>query len=409
MQEYPDRIISKEEIDELKNLLLSQNLDYPNYPNWVGKIIKEIYEGKRYAFGLFSEGLCGDGVVRVTSSGTVELRNFYLAPDSREKGNGTKLLNYIEDYCVERGYSQIQVDSDVSDVNTVNFFLRHGFEFQSRADFYGRGKDSYLLVKRLPLKYIGEYDWVTITKWVLEKLWNFRLEKEIEVRKRYIYNKSDKGMNISATVNINESFGADITETDLQKFNEVGNTKGILFCFGPSFTKEAEAYAKEKGITIINRDELESLTGYILPKSHEDTAGLIVSIKPEFFENLKINKDRVFVKGGPMPHTVASGQVIVFYVTSPSMGIKGYAKIMNISSDSPAEIWAKHSRQSAFSEEEYMTYVQGKTIVTAYSFDHIKEMPQTLDLDRVRSILSTFNHQAGQKITISEWERLMKS
>ena len=164
-------------------------------------------------------------------------------------------------------------------------------------------------------------------------------------------------MNIFATVNINESFGADITETDLQKFNDSGNMKGILFCFGPSFTKEAEAYAKENGINIINRNELESLTGYVLPRSYEDTAGLIVSIKPAFFENLKNNKDRVFIKGGPIPHTVASGQIIVFYVTSPSMGIKGYAKIMDISSDSPDEIWAKHSRQSAFSKEEYMIYV----------------------------------------------------
>jgi GNAT superfamily N-acetyltransferase len=241
MQEYPDRIISNEEINELKNFLLSQNLDYPNYPNWVEKIIKEIYDGKRYAFGLFSEGLRGDGVIRVTSSGTVELKNFYLAADSRGKCNGKKLLDYIEDYCVERGYSQIQVDSDVSDVNTVNFFLRHGFEFQSRADFYGRGKDSYLLVKRLPLNYIGEYDWVSITKWVLEKKWDFRLEKEIEPRKCYIYNKSDRGMNISATVNIYESFGADITETDLQNFNESGNAKGIIFCFGPLRNDKATA------------------------------------------------------------------------------------------------------------------------------------------------------------------------
>ena len=81
---------------------------------------------------------------------------------------------------------------------------------------------------------------------------------------------------------------------------------------------------------------------------------------------------------------------------------------MDISSDSPDEIWAKYSRQSAFSEDEYMTYAQGKTIVTAYLFDHIKEIPQTIDLGKVRSILGTFNHQAGQKITINEWELLNK-
>ena len=215
-------------------------------------------------------------------------------------------------------------------------------------------------------------------------------------------------MKISATVNIDGRVGMDITEADLHKFIELGNNKGVLFCFGPSFTEGAEAYSREKGITIINRDELESLTGYPLPKSHEDTAGLIVSIKPEFFENLKSGKDRVFIKGGQLPHAVESGQDIVFYVTAPSMGIKGYAKIMEISSGSPKEIWAKHSRQSAFSEDEYMTYVQGKSIVTAFSFDRIKEMNQTLDLERIRSILGTFNHQTGQRITINEWGTLKK-
>lgn len=126
---------------------------------------------------------------------------------------------------MERGCSQIQVDSDVSDVNTVSFFLRNGFEFQSRADFYGRGKDSYLLVKRLPLKYIGEYDYITIIKWVLEKLWNFRLEREIESGRRYIYNKSDEGMKITATVIIDKRVGMDVNEADLHKFTELENNK----------------------------------------------------------------------------------------------------------------------------------------------------------------------------------------
>jgi len=121
---YPDRIISKEEIQELKDLLLSQDLDYPNYARWVEKTIRKIKEGNKRAFGLFAEKLGGDGVIRVTASKTVELKNFYIRPEFRKSGNGPKLLDYIENYCIERGYTQIQVYAYVSEIDTVRFFLK---------------------------------------------------------------------------------------------------------------------------------------------------------------------------------------------------------------------------------------------------------------------------------------------
>lgn len=167
---YSDRIISEEEIKELQELLLSQSLEYPDYDKWVEKTIREIKEGKKHAFGLFAGELGGDGVIRATASGTVELKNFYISSEFRGAGNGTKLLSYIENYCVERGFTQIQVDTYVREIDTVGFFLKKGFEFQSRGDFYGRGAESYLLVKKLPAKYIGEYDWVAISRWVMERL-----------------------------------------------------------------------------------------------------------------------------------------------------------------------------------------------------------------------------------------------
>lgn len=120
---YPDRIISEEEIQELKELLLSQGLGYPDYTGWVENTVREIKDGKKHAFGLFAEKLGGDGVVRVTASGTVELKNFYICPEFRKEGNGSKLLDYIENDCIERGYTQMQVDAYVNEVDTVIFWL----------------------------------------------------------------------------------------------------------------------------------------------------------------------------------------------------------------------------------------------------------------------------------------------
>ncbi len=403
---YPDRIISKEEIQELKELLLSQDLGYPDYAGWVEKTIREIKDGNKRAFGLFAEKLGGDGVIRVTASGTVELKNFYICPEFRKEGNGSELLRYIENDCIERGHTQIQVDAYVNEVNTVMFFLKKGFEFQSRGDFYGGGNESYRLVKRLSAKYMGEYDWVAISKWVMECLWGFEHEKKLVERECYLYKKSNNGMNIISTVFINAGLDNKVDKEQLQSFHESGIVKGISFCFAPFFTDSANDYADEKGITLIDHDELEELSGLNLPKSSEEIAGLIAVIKPEYFNNLVEKKDRVYLRGSGIPAGVDYGQVLLFYVTSPIRGIKGYTLIKSLSSGEPNNIWEKYSRQSAFKEDEYKTYTEGKPTVTAYSFEEVKEMPECIDLEKIREVLGSFNHQAGQRITVSAWERV---
>ena len=405
---YPDRIISKEEIQELKDLLLSQDLDYPNYGRWIEKTIRKIKEGNKRAFGLFAEKLGGDGIIRVTASKTVELKNFYIRPEFRKEGNGSKLLNYIENYCIEQGYTQIQVDAYVSEIDTVRFFLKKGFEFQSRGDFYGRGKESYLLVKRLPVRYIGEYDWVAISKWVMECLWGFKHEKELTKRECYLYKKFDNAMDIVATVFMDEELGKEVDRGRLQSLHESGMVKGVSFCFAPFFTDSAKDYANEKGVTLIDHDKLEELSGLSLPKSPEEVAGLIAIIKPKYLNNLLEKKDRVYLRGGGIPSGVDHGQVLLLYVTSPITGIKGYTMIKNLSSGEPNDIWKKYSRQSAFKDDEYKTYTEGKSTVTAYSFEEIKEIPECIDLEKIREVLGSFNHQAGQRITVSDWKRIRR-
>ena len=402
---YPDRIISEEEIQELKELLLSQDLGYPDYAGWVENTVKEIKDDKKHAFGLFAGKLGGDGVIRVTASGTIELKNFYICPEFRKSGNGPKLLDYIENYCIERGYTQIQVDAYVSEIDTVRFFLKKGFEFQSRGDFYGEGNESYRLVKRLSAKYIGEYDWVAISKWAMECLWGFKHGKKLVGRECYLYDKSDNGMNIISTVFINAGLDNKVDKEQLQLFHETEVVKGILFCFAPFFTDSANDYADEKGITLIDHDKLEELSGSNLPKSSEEIEGLIAVIKPEYFNKLVEKEDRVYIKGSGIPAGV-DHRVLLFYVTSPIKGIKGYAMIKSLSSGEPNDIWEKYSRQSAFNEGEYKTYTEGKSTVTAYSFEEVKEMSECIDLEKIREVLGSFNHQAGQRITVSDWEKI---
>ena len=261
-------------------------------------------------------------------------------------------------------------------------------------------------MKKLPAKYIGEYDWVAISRWVVERLWGFACEEELTERRCYLYRKSDDGMDIVATAIMDEKLDEEVDKERLQSLHETEVVKGISVCFAPFFSTSAKDYAKERGIKFIDHDKLEELSGLSLPKTTEDIAGLIVVIKPKYFDNLVENKDRVYIRGGEISQGIERGQVLLFYVTSPIMGIKGYTTIKSLSSREPNEIWSKYSRQSAFTDEEYQTYTEGKSIVTAYSFEKIEEMPEGIDLEKIREILGNFNHQAGQRITVGDWGKI---
>jgi|GEM_PF-4923832 len=183
-------------------------------------------------------------------------------------------------------------------------------------------------------------------------------------------------------------------------------TKGMSFCFAPFFTDSAKDYANEKGVKFIDHDKLEELFGLSLPKSPEEVAGIIAIMKPKYFENLVEKKDRVYLRGGGIPAGVDREQVLLFYITSPIMGVKGCTTIKNLSCGEPKDIWEKYSRQSAFTDEEYKTYTEGKSTVTAYSFEKIREISECIDLGKIHEVLGGFNHQTGQRITVSDWNKI---
>jgi predicted transcriptional regulator/GNAT superfamily N-acetyltransferase len=400
---YPDRIISNNEIGSLEILLRSQCLNYPNYEKWISGTINQVRSGNKIAFGFFtkSKEIVGDGILRITASDTVELKNFFLQKNCRGRGYGPLLLEYIENYCIERGYTQIHVDMPIKERDTIRFFIGNHYDFQARGDFYGQGNESYLLVKKLQIKYIGNYDWIKISKWVMDRIFGYNFVEKVD-DKSFIYYKIINNVELFATAIIIDDLDTEIDEDSLKLFIKSSHFKGNLICLAPYFNDLAVEYANNKGITLIDRNKLEKLSGYTLPTSSKDIAGLIVVIKPEYFKQLVDNKDRVFIKGGGTPAGVNKNQVILFYITSPTQAIGGYAIITKVTQDHPLEIWKKYSRQSAFADEDYKTYTEGKSIVTAYSFEDINKLENYISIIKLRKILGSFNHQAGQRISTEE-------
>lgn len=403
-QGYPDRIISQGEFKKLELLLCQQDLKYPNYDEWVSETIEQVRCAKKIAFGLFisSEEIVGDGILRITASGTVELKNFYIHKDYRSRRFGSLLLDYVENYCIEMGYTQIHVDMLIEERDTATFFIKKHYYFQARGDFYGQGTESYLLVKKLPIKYIGDYDWVEISSWVLDKIFGYNLVDE----SCHTYSKKMGCVELIATAFIDDDLDVELDDDALKNLFNLQHFKGNLFYFAPHFSDSAIEYANKKGITLIDRDKLQELSGHPLPTSSKDIGGLIVVIKPEYFKQLVQIKDRVFIKGGRIPTGVKKNQVILFYITSPTQAIGGYAQIKKITQDTPLEIWNKYSRQSAFADDDYKTYTDGKSAVTVYSFEDIKELDNHVSIASLRKALGTFNHQTGQKISTEEWSSI---
>ncbi len=284
---YPDRIISNKEIENLELLLRSQDLNYPNYEKWILGTIKQVRSGKKIAFGFFtsSNEIVGDGILRITASDTAELKNFFLYKDYRGRGFGSLLLEYVENYCIERGYTQIHVDMPIEERDTIKFFIQNYYGFQARGDFYGQGKESYLLVKKLPIKYIGDYDWVEISKWVMDRIFGYNLVDKVD-EKCLIYSKKISDVVLMATVLINDDLDVKLDDDALKNLLKLLHFKGNLFYYAPYFSDSAIEYANKKGIALIDRNKLQELSGYTLPTSSKDIEGLIVVIKPEYFEQL---------------------------------------------------------------------------------------------------------------------------
>lgn len=398
---YPDRIISNNEIEKLESFLRNENLEYPNYEEWISTTIQQVESGDKISFGFFTSAkdIVGDGIIRITASKTVELKNFFIHSDYRNRGYGPALLEYIENYCIERGCTQVHVDMTVENKKLIKFFVGNSYEFQARGDFYGLGKESYLLIKKLPIKYIGHYDWIAISQWVMSRILGYTPVGENDL----YFSKKINNVNFIATMLMCDDLDHELDIDNLKNLSKKVSVKGNLICFAPYFSSSAINYADETGITIIDRNKLEELSGFMLPTSSIDIAGLIVVIKPEYFDLLVRNKDRVFIKGGGVFSGVEENQILLFYVTSPVQAIGGYTQIRKITMDKPLEIWTKYKRQSAFTDKEYATYTEGKPTVTAYSFEKINELDNPISLGRLREVIGSFNHQAGQKISTGEW------
>ncbi|MDE6250764.1 MAG: ASCH domain-containing protein [Alphaproteobacteria bacterium] len=95
---------------------------------------------------------------------------------------------------------------------------------------------------------------------------------------------------------------------------------------------------------------------------------ILLSIKPQFVDKI-LSGDKKFEYRKHIPNQYVDK--IIIYSTFPECRIVGEAKISNILSGTPADIWSQTHNQSGITPDFFFKYFNGKNVAFAYELGQI--------------------------------------
>lgn len=126
------KALSITDIPEILPLILQLNKDYKEAQMLI--YLNEMFEYKTYTcFGLFLK----DKLIGVTSGWTttklysgkqLEIDNVIINKQYQSKGYGTFFDNSISDWCKERNYKTIELNSYVQNSRSHKYYFNQGYE-----------------------------------------------------------------------------------------------------------------------------------------------------------------------------------------------------------------------------------------------------------------------------------------
>ncbi|MDI6655518.1 MAG: GNAT family N-acetyltransferase [Candidatus Hydrothermarchaeota archaeon] len=394
--EVISRILSKSEIEQLDSLLVPHlSKKYPNFEKWLDKAKKEIEEGVRFAFGgWISDSLISTVILRPTISNTVELKSLFVDPKFQKIGHGSRIYEVAEEQCLKMGFHKIIVDAFCEEDDIIIFLINHRYKIYGREDLYGVGKFSYLLSKDLKPVYTGDpFDWEEIASWLIEKYFGFQIVERHPVIE-------ERALDLGIKKTINEKFNilglVEVKDTEIdqdpvsvlyQKTLEAGYHMPIFI--GRKFKKRAVSFANKKGVVLIDERDIYRITGWKPPEiKKEEISGIILPIKPEFYEKIlrKGLKQFVYFKGAPFGKFLKKRDKVVFYVESPRKEISAFGVVVDVSINTPEKQWSKFNKESVFKEEEFWRFAMTKKEILAIKLTGFKEI-NPLDEKTLKNII----------------------
>lgn len=374
---------------------------YPKHNQWLDFAIKEVIEGRRYAFGIyrtsFSSTSTSTPIVDLIGSiilkreiytNSFELKNLYIAEDYREAGNGTALFEVVEQFCIKRGGIQIETEVPSIELNTVTFLSKRGFFVQQHSDsLFKSGDRIYKMVKKLPNKYTGDpFDLLNIAGWALENKYNFQILETTPTSLKYKV-RLDNGLNQKSDLGIFGICSVIDSETEIEKKDIDSivskNNSHISSIIVRYASEELRKFCSTNQIFILELNQIKEhfrndFSNDFQDFTKESIRGMIVPINYKYFKPIKDSHTGLtYFKGGPTGKFLKEGDyVIMCFEDSPDYangGIKAYAKIEKSQIGSPDEIWKTYYNQNPiFPESDFMAWSVDKAEVLAFKIKDLK-------------------------------------
>jgi len=373
-----ERILEKEEVAQLDNLLIPKlKNDYPNFETWLKKARKEILEGTRIAIGIWKEGLIATSIVKLTASGTAELKTFFVDDDFREQSYGDLLFAETEMQCRKAGVTKVSTETYVDKTSMVQFLVAKDFLFAGREDLYGNGRYSYLLSKSLTPQYSGDpYDWEELGEWFLRIRLSATNVKDHPIVSGRTFDRHMRlavgNYSLEALVEIKDQ-KTDLDDVEILHKKCTESDYHIPIFVAREFTDRASDYARQHGVITFTSKDIAAILGREpLVFREGPIAGMIVSIRPRFLRILLKKETPVYyVKGGPTGKFLKKGHLLVFYTTAPQGNVTTLGKIQSVKLGTPIEIWESISERTIFNKEEFFGFASIKQRILAIKLDDI--------------------------------------
>ena len=433
------RIFLAKDASQIKKLQADArefNLHYPKHHQWLDFAIKEVTQGRRYAFGVYRTSFSNSGIPSVDLVGSIilkreiytnsfELKNLYVAPDYRNQGYGTALFEVVEQFCIKRGGIQIETEAPSVEVNTVKFLSKRSFFVQDHSEsLFKPGDKIYRMVKKLPSKFTGDlFDLLSLSAWTFENI--YRLQITFRGQNYFDFKiPIENGLNEikellmtgRCTVIDNAS---PLSEDEVKKYIQ-DSEKNITCITARNISQNAKLFLTKKKIFFLEFKTIKAnfknrFTNDFHDFERESIRGMIVPINYKYYSKIVDNTTSLtYFKGGPTGKFLKEDDyVLMCFEESPDYvngGIKSYAKVEVCKVGSPDEIWITFQNDNPiFPEDEFMAWSVDKSEIVAFKIKDLK-LIKTLNVRTVtgqRDITPFDNEKLGQfylnEITVNKF------
>lgn len=111
---------------------------------------------------------------------------------------------------------------------------------------------------------------------------------------------------------------------------------------------------------------------------------LFLSIRPQFVEAILAGTKTVELRR-TRPN-VEVGSLVIFYSSTPTRAIVGWASLAGMVEGTPCQLWDKHGARAAIAEDEFDTYFAGAVSAYGLELEDVVQAVKPVPLATIRSL-----------------------